>query len=114
MASPLEDSGFLGAIVGAIAGLIGALLGAGATYFAATRQYRIEHDTRQRAALAASLLEICRNQATLMHELDRVLPLWLSRKHETTSALGHLRKVTNPIFKYGTRVYDCFFTELIP
>jgi len=114
MTSVFRDAAFLGAIVAAISGLLGAVIGAIATYLATTRQYQTEYDTRQRAALAASLLEIFRNQSTLIRELDRVLPLWLSRQHDVPSGSGHLRNITKPIVKYQTKVYDSFFTELIP
>ncbi len=50
-----SDPGFLGAIVGAVSGLVGAIIGGVATYYASTRQYRTEHETKQRAALGAVL-----------------------------------------------------------
>lgn len=113
MKFPTSDPGFLGAIIGAISGLLGALIGGLATYLASTRQYRIEYQTRLRAALVAALIEICRNHPTLFNELDRVLPLWLSRKHDSITAKDHLKEVTSQIPRYHTRVHDNFFIELI-
>ncbi len=43
-----------------------------------------------------------------------MLPLWLSRKHDHATASGHLKEITCPILTYQTRVYDSFFTELLP
>lgn len=108
-----KDTGFLGAVVGAISGLIGAALGGFATYYASLRQYRTEHQTKQNSALAASLVEMCRNQSTLIRELDRVLPIWLARCYDNQNAAHALQEVTTPIPKCDTRVFDSFFTELI-
>ena len=109
-----QDPGFLGAIVGAVSGLVGALVGGIVTYYASLRQYRVEHATKQNSALNAVLIEICRNQSLLTSELDRALPLWLSRRHESPSVADHLRKITSPLPRCATRVFDAFFTELIP
>jgi len=110
---PLGDPGFLGAIVGAVAGLLGAGLGGFATYFAAIRQYRTEHATRQNSALAAVLIEIGRNQHTLIRELDRALPLWLARCHDASTAGADLKAATWPMPAYDVRICDAFFPELL-
>lgn len=114
MPIPVEDPGFLGAIIGAVSGLVGAALGGAISYYASLVQYRTEHGTRQNSALAAALIEICRNQSLLILELDRALPLWLSRCYDRPSARQELHDITCPIQKCETRVYDIFFSELIP
>lgn len=112
-ALPIGDPGFLGAVVGAVAGLLGALIGGAATYFAAIRQYRTEHHTKQNSALAAVLIEICSNQQTLIRELDRSLPLWLCRCYDAVGAEDDLKDATWPIPAYHVRICDTFFAELL-
>ncbi|MFN6183639.1 MAG: glycine zipper family protein [Burkholderiales bacterium] len=108
-----RDIGFIGAIIGALSGLIGAVIGGVATYLASTRQYRTEHRVRQNAALSACLLELCRNQPTLIRELDRILPLWLTRQHSSIRCAEHLSEITKSIPIIETRVFDAFFPELV-
>jgi hypothetical protein len=112
--SLLSDPSFLGALLGAFAGLVGAGVGGAATYWASVHQYRTEYRTKQTAALAAVLMEISWNQNMLIHELDRVLPLWLSRRHDSPSAAAYLKEVTGPRPELDVRIYDAFFAELIP
>lgn len=109
------DSTFVGALIGGLAVLLGARLGASATIRAARVQFQTEYRTRQTAALAAALMEICRNQPSLIGHLDRVLPLWLSRPfNDGEAGRGELVEVTKSIPKISTSIYDAFFVELIP
>ena len=108
-----SDASFLGAVVGAISGLIGAAIGGVVSYYASIRQYRTEYLIKQNSAFASALLEICRNQSPLIRELDRVLPLWLSRRYDTTATALALKEATTPIPHLETRVFDHLFSELI-
>lgn len=108
-----SDAGFVGALVGAISGIFGAVFGGAMTYYASKQQYHTEHQTKQNAALGACLIEICRNQAGLIRELDRVLPLWLSRRYDSDPLSHILKEATSPIPKFDTRIYSSFFTELL-
>lgn len=113
MTDLFKDASFLGAVVGAISGLIGTAIGGFVTYRASLRQYRTEHQTKQNAALAAAFIEVCRNQDSLILELDRVLPLWLTKRYGASEVAKNLAEATTPIPTYDTRVYDSFFSELI-
>jgi hypothetical protein len=108
-----SDPAIIGAAIGAVAALVGAGLGGFLSYYGVMHQYDRQYGDRRRDVLRAALVEICENQASLVRDLDRVLPAWLARCQANPRVEAQLREIIGQTRDYSTDVYEHLFAELI-
>jgi hypothetical protein len=103
-------------LIAGIMGLIGALLGAGiggwATYHAAGVQFRLENEAKIASAVTSVLSEILCHYPTLYLDLDRCLPLWLSRMH-LKRKIEVVPKEVCPLPIYDMRIFEERFSDVM-
>jgi len=105
--------GLLGALLGAI---IGGAIGGAATIFAAFQQHRVENRDKMASALTSVLSELLTHQPTLYLNLDKCLPLWLSRMHLDDTKKRRLEielKNVCVLSIYDTRMFDERFSDIM-
>lgn len=100
--------------VSALSGIGGAFIGGAATWWAAKTQYETEYKYKKWDALRAVLIELCQNQASLFHDLDRALPAWLARAHRRGGVpLKDIAGYVRSTAIYRTQIYDALFAEVV-
>jgi hypothetical protein len=98
---PINDPGFLGAIVGAVSGLLGAVIGGVLTYLGSTQLERQKAKELSKRLHCLLFDEISGHAVELGRDIDFVLPEWL---HRGNSAIWNSARPSEPslhlLFKY--------------
>jgi hypothetical protein len=109
---PINDPGFLGAIVGAVSGLAGAVIGGLLAYVGSNRLERQKAKELSKRLHCLLFEEISGHTSSLARDADSILPMWLHRGNPNiwdSNELLHEVKIQ----QLNTFCFDNFFEQLI-